>query len=425
MLKITTTNGDELIHADQQPDAYTGQAYDGSQYLVHAGEWGRHKYIRKEGNRYIYPEDLQKKASAGLHKVTQVAKDVYNDRDTYVKAAKNMASDAREIAERQKYRMKDELRKQHEERQAKSDHIKDRNKKMAEGAKKLGKAMWDSSKIGNLVNLGKESAEGINSLANSSKKEEVAERSMPTSVKNVGKRPVSRQKKVVDGGKSIEKGEAVGKTKVTRTSENQKKKVRNVEDQAPRSPRLNNIQVAKKFSVTKTDADSKKAKEMDQIVSAHANSVYDEGVRKGGEKYYTSRKTGDNKGLKSPEHLEEAKRATKERRKEAKKREKLEKAAINSAHTGAKLYKEKYPNGATTETLELQKKKTADRKRVASERAQKEEAQIRAAHNGDVNRTETNKANSLEEQRRKTEARRIIKANKARTDAQINSAHRR
>lgn len=58
MLRITTTNGDELYHADQQPDAMSMTAYDGSQVLVHAGEWGHHKYIRKEGNRYIYPEDL-------------------------------------------------------------------------------------------------------------------------------------------------------------------------------------------------------------------------------------------------------------------------------------------------------------------------------------------------------------------------------
>lgn len=29
--------------------------------LAHGVEWRRHKYIRKEGNRYIYPEDLKKK----------------------------------------------------------------------------------------------------------------------------------------------------------------------------------------------------------------------------------------------------------------------------------------------------------------------------------------------------------------------------
>lgn len=30
--------------------------------LAHGVEWRRHKYIRKEGNRYIYPEDLKEKA---------------------------------------------------------------------------------------------------------------------------------------------------------------------------------------------------------------------------------------------------------------------------------------------------------------------------------------------------------------------------
>lgn len=31
--------------------------------LAHGVEWRRHKYIRKEGNRYIYPEDLSKQRS--------------------------------------------------------------------------------------------------------------------------------------------------------------------------------------------------------------------------------------------------------------------------------------------------------------------------------------------------------------------------
>ncbi len=59
MLQITTTNGDTLIHGDDRPKA-TIRSYDGSEVIVHAGTWGQHKYIRKEGNRYIYPEDLQK-----------------------------------------------------------------------------------------------------------------------------------------------------------------------------------------------------------------------------------------------------------------------------------------------------------------------------------------------------------------------------
>lgn len=73
MLKITTTNGDTLIHGDQQPDAITGTSYDGSQYLVHAGAWGHHKYIRKEGNRYIYPEDLKKANDVQKHRAEVLA----------------------------------------------------------------------------------------------------------------------------------------------------------------------------------------------------------------------------------------------------------------------------------------------------------------------------------------------------------------
>lgn len=68
MLKITTSNGDTLIHADQESDAMKFTATDGSQVVVHAGEWGRHKYIRKEGNRYIYPEDLQKANDVQKHR---------------------------------------------------------------------------------------------------------------------------------------------------------------------------------------------------------------------------------------------------------------------------------------------------------------------------------------------------------------------
>lgn len=35
--------------------------------LQHGLEWKRHKYIRKEGNRYIYPEDLQKANATQRH----------------------------------------------------------------------------------------------------------------------------------------------------------------------------------------------------------------------------------------------------------------------------------------------------------------------------------------------------------------------
>ena len=69
MLQITTSNGNVLVHADQHPDSYNGQSADGSTYMVHGGSWGNHKYIRKEGNRYIYPEDLQKAAANQKQKI--------------------------------------------------------------------------------------------------------------------------------------------------------------------------------------------------------------------------------------------------------------------------------------------------------------------------------------------------------------------
>jgi len=68
MLKITTSNGNVLVHADQQPDSYNGQSADGSTYMVHGGSWGKHKYIRKEGNRYIYPEDMSRKEKKRIKK---------------------------------------------------------------------------------------------------------------------------------------------------------------------------------------------------------------------------------------------------------------------------------------------------------------------------------------------------------------------
>lgn len=35
--------------------------------LAHGMEWKKHKYIRKEGNRYIYPEDLKKRSNTGAN----------------------------------------------------------------------------------------------------------------------------------------------------------------------------------------------------------------------------------------------------------------------------------------------------------------------------------------------------------------------
>ena len=261
MLQIKTTNGNTLVHADQRPDTYNGRSYDGSQYMVHAGEWGRHKYIRKEGNRYIYPEDLQKKASAGLHKVAKAAKDVYADRGIYVKAAKDMA-------EERKYRIKDEMRKQYDERKAKEGHIKERNAKMAEGAKKIVKGMWNSSKIGKIVNLGKDAANRVDDLANSGKKEEVATKSMPKK----SKRPLSREKKVVDGGKEIKKS-----SKSLSAVQKEEQQIRNAHQVDTKRPAGNhttsNLEMQKKKTEARKIIAENKSKIDAQVSDAHQEAL--------------------------------------------------------------------------------------------------------------------------------------------------------
>ena len=81
------------------------------------GERRNHKYLYKEGNRYIYPEDLKKDAQNAGRVVKNKATELYNDRHIYADAAKNMASDY-------------------------SNAIKDKwNNGGKETAKKIGKAM--------------------------------------------------------------------------------------------------------------------------------------------------------------------------------------------------------------------------------------------------------------------------------------------
>lgn len=58
------------------------------------GERRNHKYLYKEGDRYIYPEDLKKGAQRAGKAVKDKAAELYNDRHIYADAAKNMASDA-------------------------------------------------------------------------------------------------------------------------------------------------------------------------------------------------------------------------------------------------------------------------------------------------------------------------------------------
>lgn len=69
------------------------------------GTWKQHKYIRKEGNRYIYPQDLKKKVTDTANKigdavtrtannVKTAAKNTYNKASTAVKNTYNRTSTA-------------------------------------------------------------------------------------------------------------------------------------------------------------------------------------------------------------------------------------------------------------------------------------------------------------------------------------------
>lgn len=208
MLEIKMTSGDVLVHGDQQPDAMTIKGYDGSKVLIHAGEWGRHKYIRKEGNRYIYPEDLQKVAQRG-YEVVQKGKKIASTANDFIKTQ----------AETAKYATKDALRKGSEvasktaeTTKQKAKNIYDDRKIYADAAKNM---VYDNfvngTKLGKLYKRAKGVSDAVKSeasvnrsqvTAGNKKKFDSVERSMPTGGETK-KRPKSRQKKVVDVGKEI------------------------------------------------------------------------------------------------------------------------------------------------------------------------------------------------------------------------------
>lgn len=363
MLQIKTTSGETLIHADQRPDTYNGRSYDGSQYMVHAGEWGHHKYIRKEGNRYIYPEDLQKKAQAGVQRVKQKAKEIYDDRKIYGDAAKNMASDGAKVG------------------------------------KQVAKAVWNDSKIGKAVNLGQEAVQGIADYKKRRKDEASTkpkpEKPKPHKVDSQGyeydelgaivvrggkkeekqhSRPTARKRKVVEGGMNV-------KIKDKRTTLKQIEKDKDFVKNSPKE--------GDKLSVG--------AKESDQVVSAHQGST--------GKNYYDH--FGDNKKVsKGAKSLDEQKRKTAVRKIIAENKDKTE-AQRKSAHSGHEnrqdqihMSKERY--------LE----KMSDPEYV-KKRAKK-------AENGIFDDT----TRELQKQKDKTKARKIIAANKSKTDVQAANAHR-
>lgn len=183
MLEIKMTSGDVLVHGDQQPDAIAIKGYDGSKILVHAGEWGRHKYIRKEGNRYIYPEDLQKtaknvkKSDSGV--ITPTNPNLGNNsssrfvgKGALLYAIKNLADDAKE---------KNKKKKAEQEAISNASHMTESEKK------KRANAL--ASEIKN---------DPLYTAIQDKKRKKIEE-----------DRPKSRKKKVVAGGKEIKKGDSV------------------------------------------------------------------------------------------------------------------------------------------------------------------------------------------------------------------------
>ena len=275
MLEIKMTSGDVLVHGDQQPDAMIVKGYDGSKVLVHAGEWGRHKYIRKEGNRYIYPEDLQKAAQRGYEVVKKGQK--------VASAANDFIRTRAEIA---KYATKDALRKGSEAAsktaettKQKAKNVYDDRKIYADAAKNMTYDIIKGSKIGRLYKTAQDVIGDV-------KSEAAVERSMPIGGETK-KRPKSRQKKVVDGGKEV-------KIKDKRTTLKQIEKDKEFVKNSPKE--------GDKLPVG--------AKESDQIISAHQGST-----GKNYWKYYgNNRKVSE--GAKSLNEQKEKTAARKKRKKQ-------------------------------------------------------------------------------------------------------------
>lgn len=86
--------------------------------LEHAAEWSKHKYIRKEGDKYIYPEDLEKAASTGsssersTSKLSAKGKEMWNYAKNDISKEK---ADAIEAAKAERVQRVEELRQKAEE----------------------------------------------------------------------------------------------------------------------------------------------------------------------------------------------------------------------------------------------------------------------------------------------------------------------
>lgn len=212
MLEIRMASGDVLIHDDQQPDAMTIKGYDGSQVLVHAGEWGRHKYIRKEGNRYIYPEDLQKAAQRG-YEVVKKGQKIASTANDFIKTKAEIA----------KYATKDALRKGSEAAsktaettKQKAKNIYDDRKIYADAAKNMTYDVVKGSKIGKLYKTAQDVVGDVKSEAAVNRSQVTAGHKKKSSVSF--KKPISQVSKPAKNSDSVERS--------TPTKEEVKKRIK-------------------------------------------------------------------------------------------------------------------------------------------------------------------------------------------------------
>lgn len=363
MLRITTTNGDTLIHADQQSDAMKLTATDGSQVIVHAGEWGKHKYIRKEGNRYIYPEDLEKA------------------KNTAANIGNGFANTARMIGSKAQSAYNTTAPK-----------VSGAAKSLAKETKQVGQDVVSTGK--KAYGDAKETASNVISDQKLKAKDRKYVRESPEA--GTWKTGHIESNKRNDTNRMIEKGE-----KIRRDKQNE------------RFRSTTTTGTAKEIEAAKRRADKQ----------GEGYSTEDLEIQK--------EKTAIRKKHKA--NLDKAASDT-DRRKKTSQQQK-------SAHSGYEADKRKFGDEPTsTEELELQKRKTASRKARQKSvdeirRANRTKDQQKAAHQGKKGNTSLDEwgpakakyiqsQNTIEEQKRKTKTRKIIKANKARTEAQANSAHR-
>lgn len=128
--------------------------------LYHGVEWKRHKYIRKEGNRYIYPDDLKR----GKQNLGAAAREVGRGIKTFVKESTNYNAAARTnkgIADSKKsakyqqnanhYRLQatKASKKNDYENAAKYSKLANTNQKRANNYKSQSNALLDNSKAKN------------------------------------------------------------------------------------------------------------------------------------------------------------------------------------------------------------------------------------------------------------------------------------